>query len=371
MSENGNTPTEELKSLYHEAAKRVHPDRSASDSDRSVREGLMIEANLAYEAGDEEALRRILAETEASAETGFRVEDGALESADAFCNDAEPIFQSWSQPEAIREVRIPHLGHLILLSAIAGMGFLFASVLMLIAVRFHAYGVYSATKAATDVHYILGEEAAIYLFTLVLSVAIFPLFWNKSFLAGLQWNGTTAMHLRGRLFGAAVVCFVLALVNGILLPGPEDTPIDKIFRTPGAAWLLFGFGVAVAPFFEEVLFRGFILPALCTVCDWIGEQVTGRRPRRLFDNGHPRWSLPARVIASVLTSLPFALMHGEQTGHAFGPFLLLIGVSLVLCWTRLSTRSLAASTLVHASYNFLLFSLMLLGTGGFQHMDKM
>jgi hypothetical protein len=46
-------------------------------------------------------------------------------------------------------------------------------------------------------------------------------------------------------------------------------------------------------------------------------------------------------------------------------------VSLVLCWTRLASRSLAASVIVHASYNLLLFSLMLLGTGGFRHLDKM
>jgi hypothetical protein len=77
------------------------------------------------------------------------------------------------------------------------------------------------------------------------------------------------------------------------------------------------------------------------------------------------------VIASVFTSLPFALMHGEQTGYSWGPFLLLVGVSLVLCWARLSTRSLAASVFVHASYNFLLFSLMMLGTEGFRHLDKM
>ena len=37
----------------------------------------------------------------------------------------------------------------------------------------------------------------------------------------------------------------------------------------------------------------------------------------------------------------------------------------------METRSLAASVLVHASYNFLLFSLMLLGTSGFRHLDKM
>ena len=74
----------------------------------------------------------------------------------------------------------------------------------------------------------------------------------------------------------------LALVNGFLLPGPKDAPIDKIFRTPGAAWLLFAFGVTFAPFFEEMVFRGFLLPALCTACDWIDEKITAsaRAPAR-------------------------------------------------------------------------------------------
>jgi membrane protease YdiL (CAAX protease family) len=64
-------------------------------------------------------------------------------------------------------------------------------------------------------------------------------------------------------------------------------------------------------------------------------------------------------------------MHGEQTSYSLGPFLLLVFISLVLCAIRLNTRSLAASTMVHAGYNFLLFSFMLLGTGGFKHLDKM
>jgi uncharacterized protein len=73
----------------------------------------------------------------------------------------------------------------------------------------------------------------------------------------------------------------------------------------------------------------------------------------------------------VVTSIPFAAMHGEQTGYAIGPFLLLVGVSLVLCAVRLMTRSLASSVLVHACYNFLLFALMLVASGGFRHLDKM
>jgi hypothetical protein len=64
-------------------------------------------------------------------------------------------------------------------------------------------------------------------------------------------------------------------------------------------------------------------------------------------------------------------MHAEQTAHAIGPFFLLVTVSLILCAVRLKTRSLAASTIVHACYNFLIFSLMLIGTSGFRHLDKM
>jgi len=105
--------------------------------------------------------------------------------------------------------------------------------------------------------------------------------------------------------------------------------------------------------------------------DWVGEKATGRLPRRPFSSGHPRWSVRSMAAASIVTSIPFALMHAEQTGYAVGPFLLLVFVSLVLCWARLSTRSLAASVLVHATYNFMLFSIMLIGTGGFRHLDKM
>jgi membrane protease YdiL (CAAX protease family) len=64
-------------------------------------------------------------------------------------------------------------------------------------------------------------------------------------------------------------------------------------------------------------------------------------------------------------------MHAEQVGKAWGPLVLLYCVSLILCAVRLATRSLAASTLVHSLYNFLLFSMMLVQTGGFRHMDRM
>jgi membrane protease YdiL (CAAX protease family) len=266
---------------------------------------------------------------------------------------------------------MPHLGHVAILAVFAIFGLLGASALIFSALHFHWLGVTTQQQAGADIHYTLGSELVLYGLMFGACLLFFPLIWHKGFFAGIQWNGAIALHLRKKLFVIASICCGLALANGLLLPGPKDAPIEKIFKSPGAAWLLFAFGVTIAPFFEELVFRGFLLPALCTACDWIAEKASGTLPRPLDRNGQPHWSLQAMVIASIATSAPFAAMHAAQTGYSWGPFVLLVGVSLVLCWARLSTRSLAASVFVHASYNFLLFALMLLGTGGFQHLDKM
>lgn len=53
-------PSPELKSLFRELAKRIHPDLAKNAEDRDHRTRLMVEANRAYGAGDAEELRRIL-----------------------------------------------------------------------------------------------------------------------------------------------------------------------------------------------------------------------------------------------------------------------------------------------------------------------
>ena len=60
------TASPELRKLYREAAKRVHPDTATLEADRARRERLMQQVNAAYAAGDEDALRRILADLDTS-----------------------------------------------------------------------------------------------------------------------------------------------------------------------------------------------------------------------------------------------------------------------------------------------------------------
>lgn len=58
--------TPEMKRLYREVAKRVHPDLASETADRARREVLMAEVNQAYESGDETKLTKILTGYECS-----------------------------------------------------------------------------------------------------------------------------------------------------------------------------------------------------------------------------------------------------------------------------------------------------------------
>jgi hypothetical protein len=62
-------PSPELKNLYREVARRIHPDLATDEADRARRQRFMAQANRAYEEGDEASLKAILEEYESSPDT--------------------------------------------------------------------------------------------------------------------------------------------------------------------------------------------------------------------------------------------------------------------------------------------------------------
>ena len=55
-------PSADLKNLFRDAAKRIHPDFAKDDADRERRTRFMAQANEAYSRGDTDALQQILDE---------------------------------------------------------------------------------------------------------------------------------------------------------------------------------------------------------------------------------------------------------------------------------------------------------------------
>ena len=195
--------------------------------------------------------------------------------------------------------------------------------------------------------------------------AVFTSLWQQSFLRALHWNFAAVRRRWVPLLAGGVVLSVAVQFLSNFLPIPKTLPIDDFFRTSTDVWMVALFGTFVAPVFEELAFRGFLLPSLASTWDWL----QGRREDAGVDFD-PRWSVAALLVSCTLTSICFALVHADQLAHAWAPLAVLFGVSLVLCVVRLWTQSLAASTLIHATYNGTIFTILFFSTGGFRHLDK-
>lgn len=62
-------PSDNLKKLYREAARQIHPDLATDETERERRHQVMIEINRAYEAGDEDRLQSLLRDWQRSPES--------------------------------------------------------------------------------------------------------------------------------------------------------------------------------------------------------------------------------------------------------------------------------------------------------------
>jgi membrane protease YdiL (CAAX protease family) len=210
-----------------------------------------------------------------------------------------------------------------------------------------------------------------YAIALGLAFVAMPVFWQRPFLAGLQWNFAKVrpwLGLLGLLIGFAAQGLT------VFIPHPKELPIEGFFRNPALIWFLAFFGVVVGPLFEEVLFRGFLLPAIAIAVDWMriprGVDEIASLENLIAWRSGSGFSTAALAIASIITSVLFALIHAPQLGYTWAAVGMLVCVSLVLCVVRIRTGSVAASTLVHGCYNLSVFVTLFASTGGFRHLDK-
>ncbi len=285
---------------------------------------------------------------------------------------------------------VPHLGHALLFLAIAGLLLLLSQGLVILPKL--RVGATVQTLAAEHPKLVLATEAGTYLATLAIAWFVFPLLWRRSFLAGIDWNGGEARTLALRLIPLGICAGWVVQGVSSLISMPKTVPMDDFFRSQTDVWIVTVFGTFLAPVFEEVCFRGFLLPAAAIACDWLRPmaryflaRMSGKEPvtgGAIFHEdaaaglsegtGNLVFRSPGALIAaSLLTSTLFATLHAEQLGYTWAAVALLAGVSLVLTAVRIKTRSVACSALVHGSYNFSVFLTLFLATGGYRHLDRM
>jgi membrane protease YdiL (CAAX protease family) len=288
--------------------------------------------------------------------------------------------------------RIPNFGHTVLFFTVAILVLILASVsAFVIVMGLHLMGHETPEQLLREPRLLIPSMAVGYFIAGGIVWAVFTYLWHQPFTQALRWNlPVVRRHWRG-LLGCGVVLSLVVQFLSNFLPIPKTLPIDDFFRTSGDVWMVAVFGTFVAPVFEELAFRGFLLPSLASAWDWLrgpGDPLSQRAA--LADaaggvfagsadgagihtgapNDDPRWSVPALVFSCTLTSIAFALVHADQLAHAWAPLAVLFAVSAVLCGVRLWTQSLAASTLIHATYNATIFTILFFATGGFRHLDK-
>jgi hypothetical protein len=208
-----------------------------------------------------------------------------------------------------------------------------------------------------------------YVTALAAAWLFYPAVWHRRFLDGLEWNWATARGQAAKLIALGFLLGMMVQVITYFITPAKTPAIDEFFMKPSDAWLITFFGSIVAPVFEEICFRGFMVPAFATAYDWLSLPRT--------EEARMRWQrttavTPAALIFSaVLTSVCFAMLHAQQVAHMWAALLVLFSVSLVLTFVRLKTGSVAASVLVHGAYNFFIFFLVMVATGGFRHLERM
>ncbi len=275
----------------------------------------------------------------------------------------------------VRPRRIPNVGHTILFFMVAIIVLLLTSVsAFAVVMGLHLLGTETSDQLLREPRLLIPSMAAGYLIAGAIVWAIFTHLWQQPFLQGLRWNFSFVRRRWVPLLAGGVVLSLVVQLLSNFLPIPKTLPIDDFFRTPADVWMVALFGTFLAPVCEELAFRGFLLPSLASAWDWLrGFKRSSDLSLIATDQGvpdDPRWSIPALLFSCTVTSIAFALVHADQLAHAWAPLSVLFCVSLVLCGVRLWTHSLAASTLIHATYNGTIFTILFFGTGGFRHLDK-
>ena len=130
----------------------------------------------------------------------------------------------------------------------------------------------------------------------------------------------------------AVTSLSVALLGSLIHTPTTSNPMTELMQGRAATILMAIFGIGIAPLCEELAFRGFLQPLVV---------------RSLG-------AIPGVIVAAI----PFGLLHYREFGNSWRHAVLIALAGATFGGMRQITGSTKASSLMHASYNALIFAVV-------------
>jgi membrane protease YdiL (CAAX protease family) len=201
-----------------------------------------------------------------------------------------------------------------------------------------------AKALAQNIYFAVSLQFIVYVLLIGFMAFLARVRHNKPLGQAIQWSPPSRRLAGYALAGGVALALCSDVAEAIFHRWiPKSLPINEYFHDRSSAFLLAAFGVFIAPFVEEMFFRGFLYPALS------------------------RWT--GRSLSIIITAAGFAILHGSQLAYSLIPLLLIFFVGAVLTIVRARANSVATSVLLHMAYNFTLFSQFYVASQGFRNLQ--
>jgi membrane protease YdiL (CAAX protease family) len=164
----------------------------------------------------------------------------------------------------------------------------------------------------------------VYGLMLLLFQQYFKLRYGRPLLSSLGWVTPRPQKVSALAWGV-LLAFGCIILGSLLQTPDEKTPLDLLLTDPVSIALMGVFAIALAPVFEELLFRGFLFPLIA-------------RPL-------------GPLVGAAVAALPFALLHGPEYAWSWQRISIVFLAGFAFGWMRHRTGSTAAAAVMHAGYN--------------------
>ncbi len=171
---------------------------------------------------------------------------------------------------------------------------------------------------------LLPTQLALYAFLYLCLSLVFKLRYGKPVLSSLGWC-RSSVNLLWTVGGGLLLALVVSGVASLLHTPEVPSPLAGLTKSPLTLALVGIMAVTLAPFFEELLFRGFL---------------------------QPLFSRTFGAIAGILiTAAIFGGLHAPEYSYAWQYAVAITFVGAVLGWVRYRSGSIIPGTVLHGAFN--------------------